>query len=414
MYKILFFVLVTVLSGCARQQYETNQLANSLLHQSPEYVLEQLQKNVPVQRDYAQYYLNLGYLQLLSGNFPDAIGSLSIAKREMADLEATSVSENIGAGTVSEVLRSYSGYPTDRVMIHNMLALSYLFNDDIYAARVEMLQADISMKKLYNGKDVNAQLASAHLMSAIVYEILDEQSNALISYRKAADIIEQQGQPLPLGVKQALLRMSFKLGAREQYTSYKNKFPNLPLPSNNTKKQVFALYFDGIVSNKVQQTIVVPSHNNEQLIRISMPAYPQVKSPVGRVKIALPKQQLSTELVESVEQLVRDDLSKEYPSILLLTTTRALAKYELVQKGHQQDSLIGVLLNIATVLTEVADLRSWNMLPANIQFAYLETSEDALLIDSVNNISNNISISDTSQHVLLINSTSNKIFHYQQ
>lgn len=414
MYKIVFVVLVTLLTGCAGQQYESTGLANSLQSQSPEVILEKAKEIVPAERDSAQYYLNLGYLQLLSEDFPGAIDSFTLAKKEMADLEAISITENIGAGTISEVLRSYSGYPTDRVMVHNMLALSYLFNDDIYSARVEMLQADISMKKLYNGKDSNAQLASTHLLSAIVYEILDEESNALISYKNAADIIEQNNQPLPLGVKQALLRMSYNLGATAQYSEYKNKFSYLPLPSKNSKKQIFTLYFDGIVSNKVQKTIVVPSNDREQLIRISMPAYPAKNQFVGSAKVALSEKKITTEVIESVEQLVRDDLSKEYPSILLLTTTRALAKYELVKKGNKQDPLIGALLNIATLITEVADLRSWNVLPSNIQFAYLETSDDMLMLDSAKLVSNKININDASKHLLLMSSTSNKVFHYQQ
>ncbi|MEH6453143.1 MAG: hypothetical protein V7782_08910 [Psychromonas sp.] len=414
MYKIVFVVLVTLLTGCAGQQYQSTGLANSLQSQSPEVILEKAKKNVPESRDYVQYYLNLGYLQLLSNDFQGSIDSFTLAKKEMAVLEATSVTENIGAGTVSEVLRSYSGYPTDRVMVHNMLALSYLFNDDIYAARVEMLQADVSMKKLYNGKDQYAQLASTHLISAIVYEILDEESNALISYRNAAETIEQEGLPLPLGVKQALLRMSYNLGATQQYDEYKKKFSYLPQPTKNTKKQVFTLYFDGVVSNKIQKTVVVPNHDREQLIRISMPAYPQKGSAVGRAKVAFSDQKISTEVVESVDKLVRDDLGKEYPSILLLTTTRALAKYELVKKGHEQDALIGVLLNIATVITEVADLRSWNVLPSNIQFAYSETSDDMIMLDSSKLVANKIDISGASKHLILMSSTSNKVFHYQQ
>lgn len=414
MYKIVFVVLVTLLTGCAGQQYQSTGLAKSLQNQSPEVILEQAQKSPPAERDYAQYYLNIGYLQLLSGDYQGSIESLTLAKKEMAALEAISITENVGAGTVSEVLRSYSGYPTDRVMVHNILAMSYLFSGDIYAARVEMLQADVSMKKLYNGKDQYAQLASTHLISAIIYEILDEESNALISYRFAAETIEAQGLPLPLGIKQGLLRVSYNLGATEQYAEYKKKFSYLPEPTRNNKKQVFTLYFDGVVSNKEERTVVVPSRDREQLIRISMPAYPPKSSAVGRANVALSQQKITTEVVESVDQLVREDLAKEYPSILALTTTRALAKYELVQKGHEKDALVGVLLNIATVVTEVADVRSWNVLPSNIQYAYSETSDNMIMLDSAKLAANKVDISGASKHVILMSSTSDKVFHFQQ
>lgn len=414
MYKFLFIFIFTIISGCALQQQKTNNLADLLHTQNPKTVLAKLQKIAPEPRDYAQFHLNIGFLQLMTGDFQSAIDTFSLAKREMAVLEASSISENLGAGSINETLRSYSGYPTDRVMVHNMLALSYLFNNDIDGARVEMLQADVAMKKLANAKDLNGQLASSHLFAGIIYELLDEQSNALISYRHAADIVERRGLVLPLGLKQALLRMSFKLGAENQYLAYHKRFPELAAPSENDKNQVFALYFDGVVSHKQQSSIMVPDHNNEQLIRISVPTYPKIPSNTRRAKIVQQRSQLTTEVVDNLEVLVREDLDKEYPSILLLTTTRAISKYELVKNAKKQDPLLGALVNLATVVSEVADLRSWNMLPANIQFAYMEPVGNEVVIDSNNSLSQKADISKGSKNVFLINSLSNQIFHYQQ
>ncbi|MCG6201323.1 COG3014 family protein [Psychromonas antarctica] len=410
MYKGFILILCLIISGCAGQQQANNELANLLYNQDPQRVLDKLQVSEPAKRDFAQFHLNLGLLQFMTADFKSAIATLSLAKREMAVLAASSVSENIGAGSVNETLRSYSGYPTDRVMVHTILALSYLFNNDIDGARVEVLQADIAMKKLTEQHALNGQLASAHLLAGIIYELLDEQSNALISYRNAADIIQQRGLVLPLGLQQALLRNSFKLGAEEQYAAYKKQFPSLATPTNNNKSQVFALYFDGVVSSKIQRSIVVPSLNGEQLIRISMPDYPAKSAPIEQAVIDLQR----TQLVENIDSLVRDDLSKEYPSILLLTTTRAIAKYQLVKKADQEDSLFAALINLVTLLTEVADLRSWNMLPATIQFAYIETPESELLIDSRYNVSKKVTIKKGTKNIFLINSLSNNIFHYQQ
>ena len=151
MHKLLI-VLLLLLTGCAAQQ-TNNKLANELRQTNPEYILSILKDNNPDTTDIAQYYLNLGYLQLLSGEFTSAITSLSEANKEMELLSAVSVTENVAAGTINETLRRYSGYPLDRVMVHNMLALSYLFNQDIDGARVEMLQADIEMKKLADSEN---------------------------------------------------------------------------------------------------------------------------------------------------------------------------------------------------------------------------------------------------------------------
>ncbi|TEW56044.1 hypothetical protein E2R68_02845 [Psychromonas sp. RZ22] len=414
MHKILIITLFVLLStGCSLQQYHNNELADQLQQQKPEKILSTLQEKDPGDTDIAQYYLNLGYLQLLTGQFDPAIKSLTHAEKEMQSLAAISVTENVAAGTVNETFRKYSGYPTDRVMVHNMLALSYLFNNDIEGARVEMLQADVAMKKLVSGRQLNGQLASTHLLSAMIYELLDERSNAFISYQSAESILTQRKATLPEGLKLGLLRMSKKMGNDQQYAKYSQKFPSL-VQRAKTNKQVFSLYFDGVVSNKVERTVMVPSHDHGQLIRISMPAYDKQDYRLQRLKMSDGQQQVRSDVIENIDSLAREDLDREYPSILLLTTTRAIAKYELVQRGHEQSSLVGTLLNIATVLSEIADLRSWNMLPATIQFSYLDTNADNVIVSSVNDIDHKISLSKGTQHVILTTSLTDKVFHYQQ
>lgn len=394
-------------------QKNNNQLANQLLQQSPEHILSVLEKTKPEKTDVAQYFLNIGYLQLLSGEFNSAIASFTLAKKEMHLLEAMSISENLAAGTINETFRRYSGYPMDRIMVHNMLALSYLFNNDIDAARVEMLQADVAMKKLAKGKALSGQLASTHLLSAIIYELLNERSNAFISYKLAEGLLTQREMQIPTGLKQGLLRMSHQMGNDQAYRHYSEKYASLAR-SDGAKKQVFIFYFDGVVDNKIERTIMVPSHNQEQLIRISMPAYPVMNYHLQRLKINASNENVSSELLENIDLLARADLDKEYPSILLLTSSRAIAKYELVEEGNKKDSLLGLLLNIATLLSEVADIRSWNMLPATLQFAYLETNASEIIISSATNAARKVNLGEYKQHVILTSSLSDKIFHYQQ
>ena len=409
-----FFVFLLLLTGCASQE-NNNRLANQLQQDSPENILSILQESEPDTGDRVQYYLNLGYLQLLSGQFATAIESLSTAQKEMQDLAATSVTENIGAGTVNETLRSYSGYPLDRVMVHNMLALSYLFNQDIEGARVEILQADIEMKKLASDDGISGQLASTHLLSAIIYELLDERSNAFISYQLAENSLIKRQIALPEGLKLGLLRMSYLMGNDEQYAAYSEKYPVLAQQAAKTKdKQVFIMYFDGVVDNKVERTVIVPNISFDQLIRVSVPGYPHQFIPSQQALISTESEKILSQLVDDVNVDAREDLDKEYPSILTLTTTRAVSKYLLVREAQKQDPLVGILFNFATILSEVADLRSWNMLPATIQFGYLKTNSNNVSISMPQRVSNSVDLTHGKQHVILATSLSDNIFHYQQ
>jgi len=413
MYKLFAALVVILLSGCAAQQYDNNRLAESLQFQPPTIVLEQLQKTKPASRDKVQFQLNMGYLQFITGDFASAIITLNNAKQGMKALSATSISENIGAGAVSETLRQYSGYPTDRVMVHNILALSYLFSGKIYDARVEILQSEVAMKALMDD-DQNGQLASAHLLGGIIYELLGEYSNALISYKDAADTIKKRSMSLPVGLKQALVRVTYQLGATEQYRQYQQQFPEIASSNTNANNQVFVLYFDGVVSHKVESSVIVPSTNAQQIIRISMPAYPNNNKPFKYIQVSDTTQSSTSQVIEDVDLLVREDLAKDYPSILLLTSTRAIAKYQLVRNAQKQDPLIGLLANLVTVVSENADLRSWNMLPATIQFAYLTPKENSIMVNKGHGIQESIDTSGGRKHVLLINGLSNAIFHYQQ
>ena len=410
MHKLLL-AFIFLLSGCA--QHTNNRLADDLQFETPESILSALQQTKPDDRDIAQYYLNLGYLQLLSGEFPDSIESLLIAKKQMQFLAATSVSENVGAGTVNETLRSYSGYPLDRVMVHNMLALSYLFNQDIEGSRVEMLQADVAMKKLADNDSLSGQLASTHLLSAIIYELLDERSNAFISYQLAESILNQREMPLPTGLKLGLLRMSLKMGNDQAYQRYSKSYPDL-VKQIKAKEQVFILYFNGVVSNKIQASLTVPSFNGQQLIRIAVPTYPERLPRPLHAQISDAEQLVTSEVAEDVNVIAREDLDKEYSSILLLTTTRAIAKYQVVQETKKKDQLLGTLLNFATLISEVADLRSWNMLPATIQFAYLETNSDDILVSTPKTAQTDVDLNAGNQHVILVTNLSDKVLHYQQ
>ncbi|WP_298941251.1 hypothetical protein [uncultured Psychromonas sp.] len=411
MHKLLI-VLLFSLTGCAAQQ-NNNKLANELRQTTPEHILSILQENKPDTSDIAQYYLNLGYLQLLSGEFTSAIESLSTANKEMQLLSAISITENVAAGTINETLRRYSGYPLDRVMVHNMLALSYLFNQDIEGARVEMLQADVEMKKLSEGESLSGQLASTHLLSAIIYELLDERSDAFISYQLTENILNKRQIPLPEGLKLGLLRASKKMGNDQAYDRYSKLYPRLA-KQTNLDKQVFILYFNGVVANKEQRSIVVPSFNGRQLIRVSVPGYPNTRVLQQQANISDGLHRVNSALIENIDVLAKEDLDKEYPSILLLTTTRAVAKYKLVEEAQKKDPLLGALLNFATLLSEVADLRSWNMLPAMVQFGYLETDFDNITLSANSQIEQPINLNQGKQHVILTTGLSDKIFHYQQ
>ena len=191
---------------------KVNTLDGNLERSTPEAVLLTLQSIDPPERDRGQYLLNSGLLKSISGDFEGANRDLQSAKDILNSLQATSVSENLGAAFVNETLRSYVGSPSERVLLHELMSINYLMLNDLDAARVEVLQADVLMKELAREDEPIGQLASAHYIAGLIYELSGELDNAMISYRKTANIMALRHMELPTFLKISLLSLSQRLG----------------------------------------------------------------------------------------------------------------------------------------------------------------------------------------------------------
>jgi len=373
--RLLFITGLLSLQACGFMQVEVNQLADSLESQGAARTLESLEKIQPPERDRVQYLMNRGTLKQLSGDREGARSDLEAAKELSEQLAATSLTENIGAVTVNETLRSYVGSPSERVIIHSMLAFNYLAVGDLLGARVEMLQADVTMRQLAKSGSNSGQLASANYLTGIIFELNNEIDNAMISYRRAAELIEERGQRIPTALADSLLDLSQRLGLREEYTTYQQRFGRTASPLAEGEREIIVFYSDGVVTNKRQHFISVYSYQLKQNIAIALPYYPDSRHLPSHLSFAAGDLKVRTQLLESVEQLAREDLDDEMPAITATTLARAVAKYQAVNEAQRKDDIAGLLLNLATTFSETADRRSWNMLPATLQVARFRVPE---------------------------------------
>jgi hypothetical protein len=348
---------------------KVNALDGHLEQSTPEAVLLSLESIDPPQRDLGQYLLNRGLLKSISGNFEDANRDLQSAKEILNSLQATSVSENLGAAMVNETLRSYTGSPSERVLLHELLSINYLMLSDLDAARVEVLQADVLMKQLAEEDEPVGQLASAHFVAGLVYELDGEFDNAMISYRKAANIMRLRNMRLPTCLKISLLDLSQRLGLDDEHEKLREQFNLAVEPPAAGSAEIIVIYWDGVVTGKRGKTISVWVSSLGQAVSLALPYYPPSNYIGKPFDLSLAGQHHRTETVENVEALAREDLNDELAAIHAMTLARMVSKYALVNQANQQNSNLGLLLNIAAMLSETADIRSWNLLPSSIQFA---------------------------------------------
>ena len=70
--------------------------------------------------------------------------------------------------------------------------------------------------------------------------------------------------------------------------------------------------------------------------------------------------------MEDVENIAIETFNAQRTGILLRTLLRAVGKYLLYREANKQHEALGILANLAGVVTEQADTRSWQTLPNQI------------------------------------------------
>ena len=368
-------LLPVFLQACAIQHQQVNTLAEQLDNSTPRATLLSLQEIDPPARDRAQYLLNTGLLKSVTGDFEGGVEDLQNAKDILNSLQAISISENLAAATINETLRAYDGSASERVLLHVLLSIDYLMLDDLDAARVEVLQAAVVMDELATEEKPVGQLASAHYIAGLVYELGGELDNARISYGKAANLMAMRNMPLPRSLQNSQLSVNSRLGidkgvdegVDEGVDQYRGQASSAVEPPDPNAAEVIVIYWDGVVTSKrgTSTSVWVPSMN--QVVSLALPHYPPSNYVQQPFTLNIAGQQHRTETIEDIEALLREDLNDESAAIYAMTLARMISKHQFVKSANDQNSGLALLANIVTMLTEAADIRSWNMLPSTIQ-----------------------------------------------
>ena len=105
----------------------------------------------------------------------------------------------------------------------------------------------------------------------------------------------------------------------------------------------------------------------EYLLRVAIPTIGSQRPRFAGIEVTVEKQAPARGvLVEDVENIAIETFNAQRPMILLRTLVRAVGKYLLTRQADKQHEALGLLTNLAGVLTEQADKRSWQTLPNQI------------------------------------------------
>ncbi|MDR2877549.1 MAG: hypothetical protein LBV36_05870 [Chromatiales bacterium] len=377
MYRFLFILGVLLLSGCATYGDWATQMEGRIVAQDIPGALQVLEKRAGNrERDAVLFQLNRGMLLRLKEDLPASEEAFEQAKAQIEAVLAVSVSEQAGALAINDAQRSYTGEPYERAFLHFYAALNYLEQRRRDDARVEMLQLDVLLGSLNGGKPF-AGAALPRYLSGMVFEAGGEWSDAMIAYRKAYEIYHSYpagAVTVPRALGLDLVRLATRLALNDEAARYRKEFglgevqlrPRVP-----GEAELIVLLHSGLAPVMRESSVTVPTSAG-RLVSISMPFYDQKRRPqIAAAAVTVDGAAARTELAEDIDAAARAALEARRGAIIARTAGRAVVKHEASRQVARENELVGLAVNIAGLITERADTRSWSTLPGNIDMLRL-------------------------------------------
>ena len=321
--------------------------------------------------------LNKGVLRRMAKDYSGSNQILEVAKQHIEDLYGISVSEQLGAVAVNDTLRAYTGDRYEQVLLHAYMAMNYIQMDDLDAARVEILQADVKMQEWGEAPEEDPFV---RYFSGMIYEALGEGDQAVVAYRQASKIykatVDKQSLDVPQVLKTDLLRGLANEGLWDEYKNLKKDFGMAnfkPTKLGNGFGEVIVILNNGLAPVRSSNTIATASGTDVvDLVQIALPIYSNPPRQLYKARLVADSKSVNLETVENIDALARNALDSDMPVITARAIARAVIKSTTQKEAEEQGgALAGFLMTITNIVTEQADTRSWSTLPQEIQMARL-------------------------------------------
>ena len=380
--------------GCAG--YKFQEVGVALETGKPEDAYTHLQKHAPKKPD-IPYQFELGLVAHYANQFMESSKAFDIAGDIAEDRYTKSVSKELGSLVTSDKLRPYSGTQYERLLSHYYRALNYIYLNQLDGALVECRRATALINYFKNDEkyDFFGAAFLAHF-SGMLFEAAGEWNDALISYKQAAEYYknaaERTGVNTPEDIGHALLRLTHRLGFTDEFERYREQYGEPPEHPENYGELIL-FYESGYVPHKREENLIFPILKTdkvddaekfvptliaregddyeevklEYLLRVAMPTIGSTRPRFSGISVAVEgNQETDGVLVEDVENIAIETFNKERPIILFRTLLRGVGKYLLFRQANKKNEALGLLTNLAGVVSEQADTRSWQTLPNQI------------------------------------------------
>ncbi|HEX7043029.1 MAG TPA: hypothetical protein VF203_00305 [Burkholderiales bacterium] len=374
-------------AGCATWTQSFREIERHLAAERYAEALEALERQGDADREPLLYQLNKGMLLHMAGRYAASNDAFEQAKRLIEHYSALSLREQGAMFVINDAASAYAGEEHEHVLVHLYAALNYLALGDRTGARVEALQVDLRLREqAARGGSDYVESAFARYLAGMIYEDLGEWSDALIAYRKSYEAYqryrERYGIGIPEPLKHDLLRLTQYLGLRDEQRRYQEAFGIAEWTDHAAWRRQGELVFilhNGLAPTKQEQVAAVLDPTSGHYYAIALPYYRPSPPAIRAARLEVNGIAVETEVYEDVQALAKRTLDLKMPAITARALARMVVKARIAKAAREQarrsndNSLAGLLLSltteVATVVTERADTRSWATLPSNIQLA---------------------------------------------
>jgi hypothetical protein len=311
-----------------------------------------------------------GMVALAAGDWDGALRNLGKAAREVEAIERSalispeSLGETLLTWTLSEGAKTYQGEGYERVLVHAGLSVAYLGKGDLEAARVEVRQSNAlleSEEKLYE-KEYKAG-GLGHFLSAVTYEMEGHPDDAWIDYRRMC----AKGVGTELAGR-ALARLAAKLHREDELEPAERELGSADVDECSASVVVIA----GVGLGPFKREILIPIPTGSGLLQWAVPTLEERPQPIEGLELSVAggDRSVRTVVVEDVGHVAKENLEDRIAWLVGKSTVRAVLKRELTQQLEKQGGTWGAIAgNVFTFVSERADLRAWQTLPATWQAA---------------------------------------------
>ncbi|MDN5284006.1 MAG: hypothetical protein JWR38_280 [Mucilaginibacter sp.] len=400
----------------------------------------QLDKNSLIQqpRNKLLYLMEKGRVAHLNGEYESSNRYFNQAD-QMLEQGLTSASDAAVGVLLNPMSQKYKGEDFEKFMIHYYKALNYLYlhntEDAIVEARRISIQAQEQGDKFNNKDKRYSNDAFSLMLQGMLYESNNDENNAFISYRNAVEIYQASpdktyyGTTMPLGLQEDVIRTALLNGFTTEADQFQTAFGIKYQPVKPTDGGDLIFFWEnGLAPVKTQVDLffsLIRTNNGDlfftdaagglmipfnyggdrnkvntksvESLRAAFPKYIAQKPYYSSAIITNNQQQIPLEKAEDINELAFKTLQQrtlsEMSKVLSRIAVKKIAEYGIRAAASNGDNKnnsllegIGYGLQLYSLLSEKADTRNWQTLPAYISYARipLQKGENQITITMKN------------------------------